>query len=827
MMASDWNYTVFEHDPGKGMGLGNETTYRVSDLVPGFINGSNMQWNSSDYLETSTVGGCFSGEDGNTTSGCVTVDTNATDAPAFSCVPNYELWQVVVLGILGGSTSIITVLGNLVVILSFILERTIRQPTNYFIASLACSDLLIGSLSMPFYTVYLLTGQKWMLGEVMCDLWLSIDYTVCLTSIYTVFCITIDRFCMVKLPAKYRTWRTERKVLSMVAFTWVVPAVVFFTSIFGWQYFVGRRSVPPDACFVQYMDDAVFNCVLQLGYFWVTLTVMIVLYTGIYKVALDLHKKSAAKQKKMTSLVSMAGQTMTKIGIGMSQQHQAMDLTKKMFQNQDTLKPSAKGSAANGRSANTNNNQHAKRISNTTSFSSQGGKEDERSSSPIYPSDTDLSSQSPNRQHSPKPRRSQKAKNRTSHNGKLRKGKDKQKAIAKAVPTPIIPQQVQEVTSKPSPPTQIPLSQQQSNDTRVCSPVSSLAEDNKTPVYENSALAVEDNCINDDSESELAPLQGYKQKRVFPHNTTAAAVATPELLTGLRFIDQESLKSLESTDTIRLLVEPKLNNPDTHIVEEPESPIWKPRDALLSDPDAVEGPKSPIKLSPPPIRSTKSTGKQVGSSDVGRKLATVPDYGGVYIAAGPEPATFPPRSSQPQTVTETMPSSSNVDSALIQVDTNADNTTVTRIADKSSTNNSTRSGKGLKRDRDSKYKHISSPLRSLLKSSSSRKRRSQQKKEKKNSGKVQKSKTENRARKALRTITIILGAFVLCWTPWHILSMTLGFSKNISCGVYMLYDISYWLCYLNSPINPFCYAMANQQFKKAFIRIIKLDWHRT
>ena len=129
-----------------------------------------------------------------------------------------------------------------------------------------------------------------------------------------------------------------------------------------------------------------------------------------------------------------------------------------------------------------------------------------------------------------------------------------------------------------------------------------------------------------------------------------------------------------------------------------------------------------------------------------------------------------------------------------------------------------------------------SSLRNLLKTSTSFRLKRRAKNGKSSSSCTQvignqsalaKSKSENRARKALRTITIILGAFVFCWTPWHVLSLIIGFCPIDNCVPPVLYDISYWLCYLNSPINPLCYALANQQFKKTFLRILRRDWHRT
>uniref|UniRef100_A0A7E4VL89 G_PROTEIN_RECEP_F1_2 domain-containing protein n=1 Tax=Panagrellus redivivus TaxID=6233 RepID=A0A7E4VL89_PANRE len=87
------------------------------------------------------------------------------------------------------------------------------------------------------------------------------------------------------------------------------------------------------------------------------------------------------------------------------------------------------------------------------------------------------------------------------------------------------------------------------------------------------------------------------------------------------------------------------------------------------------------------------------------------------------------------------------------------------------------------------------------------------------------TKAEKRAHKAFRTITFIVGLFAILWSPYYVVATIYGFCKG-ECIPPLLYNLSYYMCYLNSSGNPFAYALANRQFRSAFIRMFHGNFKR-
>ncbi|XP_018651997.1 putative muscarinic acetylcholine (GAR) receptor [Schistosoma mansoni] len=494
----------------------------------------------------------------------------------------------VILALLTAIVSFITIVGNILVLISFFVERALRTASNYFIASLAVTDVLIGFFSMNFYTLYLLLG-RWPLGRLSCDLWLSLDYTACLTSQYTVLIITIDRFCSVRIPAKYRNWRTERKILILVAVTWIIPSSVFFTTIMGWPYFhTDGNPRPDDECYAEFATDPIFNTVFTVCYFWVTLCVMLVLYVGIYRVAADLQKRSDEKRNRVSGLITNNIQN-------------NKTTTHMLLNNQRA--------SSHGVNQKTTNNHNYPYNSSIGGLGDSSGFDSDEGETPI---DSDY------------------------QNRVMEQFKQRMAALGNQKTTP----RVTDHTKVNNPPSNQSLlkCKQANNHSRLTLNTSNFSEST------SSKVVCDEKCLC------------YSQD--FDNRKTSLNISV-----GARL--------LFYVQSIKLKV------------------------------------------------NKESIVEHVKKTFIRRK---------------------------------------------------------------------------------SKHKNI------------------------------ERGRRENRARKALRTITFIMGAFVICWTPYHIVIMIKGIcddiQKKYTCVNDIFYSVTYWLCYMNSPINPFCYALANAQFKKTFLRIFRGDFRR-
>jgi hypothetical protein len=99
----------------------------------------------------------------------------------------------VVIAIVAGLMSTMTIVGNVLVITAFIIEKSLRKYSNYFILNLSIADLLIGIL-IPPYAPFLLQNYHWRWGRAACTVWLVLDYVVGSASVLCIVVISLDRY---------------------------------------------------------------------------------------------------------------------------------------------------------------------------------------------------------------------------------------------------------------------------------------------------------------------------------------------------------------------------------------------------------------------------------------------------------------------------------------------------------------------------------------------------------------------------------------------------------------------------------------------------------
>ncbi|CAB3400135.1 unnamed protein product [Caenorhabditis bovis] len=645
------------------------------------------------------------------------------------------VWFVIIL------LSLETIIGNAMVIVAYRIERNIsKQVSNRYIVSLAISDLIIGIEGFPFFTVYVLNGERWPLGWVACETWLFLDYTLCLVSILTVLLITADRYLSVCHTAKYLKWQSPTKTQLLILLSWLIPSIIFGIMIYGWQAMTGQsNSMSGAECSAPFLSNPYVNMGMYVAYYWTTLVAMLILYKGIHQAAKNLEKKAKAKERRHIALI-LSQRLGTQVGVSLMLQSKAEKEKNEEAQNESNNQAGGSG--------------------NTDSEQNLGVIEEEKSG--FY------SRRESNESYYPGPHPTADNSRRCSEMERVSLLNHNQEDGT--VTRPIKSYGRLSLKSRYSASDSITTTHEEEGNIEKADSLRKLfADDELTSVLNFKEEAKQKTApdSNNDSDSTSVILQRTKKfkknkrQRCSRRSTRSASQRIPKLrhadeaepsTSGALITTEDNADNVQVRRTERWVVSMKRRIAQA---------LTRRRSTREEETSNSDDSSSEVETNQP----NRQTSLKIPQLTVNEEKEE-----------NPAPAA---EEAKPQK-TETFLSAAGVSRKISTI-----STAITR---------------------EKVISSIFAPIAVF------------------NRGRKQ-TKAEKRAHKAFRTITFIVGLFAILWSPYYIMATVYGFCKG-QCIPSFLYTLSYYMCYLNSSGNPFAYALANRQFRSAFMRMFRGNFNK-
>ncbi|XP_064411275.1 trace amine-associated receptor 4-like [Latimeria chalumnae] len=196
---------------------------------------------------------------------------------------------------------LITVCGNLAVVISISHFKQLHSPTNFLVLSLAVADFLMGFIVMP-YSMIRSIDTCWYFGDIFCKIHSSCDMMLSTASIFHLCFIAVDRYYAVCDPLRYTTKITTPVILLFLVISWTVPILFAFGVVFseinleGIEDFVASISCKG---FCVLLFNKLWGILAPIVAFFIPGTVMVGIYVKIYIVA----KKHAKVINSLTEKV--------------------------------------------------------------------------------------------------------------------------------------------------------------------------------------------------------------------------------------------------------------------------------------------------------------------------------------------------------------------------------------------------------------------------------------------------------------------------------------------------------------------------------------------
>ncbi|XP_042589029.1 alpha-2B adrenergic receptor-like [Cyprinus carpio] len=190
---------------------------------------------------------------------------------------------------------LVTIFGNILVIIAVLTCRSLRGPQNLFLVSLAAADILVATLIIPFSLANELMGY-WYFESFWCEIFLALDVLFCTSSIMHLCAISLDRYLSISRPVQYATQRTPRKIKGAILVVWLISAVISFPPLVSMNKTPLVKDGGGPQCKLN--EDVWYILYSSIGSFFSPCLIMILVYVRIYQIAKKHTRCPPGEQRK-------------------------------------------------------------------------------------------------------------------------------------------------------------------------------------------------------------------------------------------------------------------------------------------------------------------------------------------------------------------------------------------------------------------------------------------------------------------------------------------------------------------------------------------------
>ncbi|XP_044143194.1 melatonin receptor type 1B [Bufo gargarizans] len=190
-------------------------------------------------------------------------------------------------------TTVVDVLGSLLVIVSVLKNRKLRNSGNAFVVSLAFADLVVALYPYPLVLVAIFKNG-WVLGEIHCKVSGFVMGLSVIGSIFNITGIAINRYCYICHSFVYdklfRPWNT----MLYVCLIWVLTILATVPN-----FFLGSLEYDPriySCTFTQTVSSS-YTITVVVIHFIVPITVVTFCYLRIWILVIQVRRKVKSEMK--------------------------------------------------------------------------------------------------------------------------------------------------------------------------------------------------------------------------------------------------------------------------------------------------------------------------------------------------------------------------------------------------------------------------------------------------------------------------------------------------------------------------------------------------